>query len=173
MDPDKLLALNHDHIQAASARDLVQPLTPFLAAENIDIDDTSFAEKVITTLQPRSKTLKDMAQAAVFYYCDDITYEEKAAKKFLKAGALEPLNVLTTKLETAADFSEKGLEQIFGAVMAETGLKLGKIAQPVRVALTGRTASPGIFEIVSILGREKVVQRLKKAVEFIEEKQES
>ena len=67
-------------------------------------------------------------------------------------------------------FSEKNLESAFKAVMEETGLKLGKIAQPVRVALTGRTASPGIFEITSILGKERVIARLQKAIRFIENK---
>ena len=90
-----------------------------------------------------------MSRQALFYFQDDFEYEEKPAKKFLKANALEPLSLLAAKLESSADFSEAGLEIVFKAVMDETGLKLGKIAQPVRVALTGRSASPGIFEIVS------------------------
>ena len=109
-----------------------------------------------------------MAQQAGFYYQDDITYEEKAAQKFLKTAALAPLRLLAEKLAATADFKEKSLESVFMAVMDETGLKLGKIAQPVRVALTGRTASPGIFEIISILGPDRVIPRLKKAISLIE-----
>jgi glutamyl-tRNA synthetase len=112
-----------------------------------------------------------MAEAALFYYQDDIVYDEKAAKKFLKAAALEPLKLLADKLEALTDYTQSGLEDVFKAVMDETELKLGKIAQPVRVSLTGRTASPGIFEIIAILGKDRVVPRLQKAIKFIENRE--
>jgi glutamyl-tRNA synthetase len=169
-DTDKLLALNADHIQATKTADLIEPLTPFLKEHGIDIKAGLQAESVIETLKPRSKTLEDMAEQAVFYYADNITYEEKAAKKFLKPAALEPMRLLAAKLEQLEDYSEENLEGVFKAVMEETGLKLGKIAQPVRVALTGRTASPGIFEITAIIGKQQVVRRLEKAIRFMEAK---
>ena len=169
-DTEKLLALNADHIQATPTADLVQPLSPFMKDYGISIEAGAFIERVIDTLKPRSKTIKDMAQQALFYYMEDITYDEKAAKKFLKSAALEPMRVLIDQLVPLETFSEENLETAFKAVMEKTGLKLGKIAQPVRVALTGRTASPGIFEITSILGKERVIARLKKAIRYIEEK---
>jgi glutamyl-tRNA synthetase len=169
-DTDKLLALNADHIQASPIADLIDPLTPFFKEHGIDLKAGPYAESVIETLKPRSKTLKDMAEQALFYYTEDIIYEEKAAKKVLKPAALEPMRLLAEKLENLEDYSEENLEHIFKEVMEQTGLKLGKIAQPVRVALTGRTASPGIFEITSIIGKQRVVERLHKAIEFIEEK---
>jgi glutamyl-tRNA synthetase len=109
----------------------------------------------------------ELAEAALFYYQDVVTYEEAAAKKFLKSNALEPLNELIKELEAIDDFSEKSLEGAFLKVMETTELKLGKIAQPVRVALTGRTASPGIFEIIEILGKDAVLSRLNTAVQWI------
>ena len=169
-DIEKLQAINADHIQASAASDLVDPLKPFLKYRGIEIETGDYASKVIETLQPRSKTLADMADAAMFYYLDDIIFEEKAARKFLKSAALEPLRLLVDKLAAAADYSQKNLEDIFQTVMDETGLKLGKIAQPVRVALTGKTASPGIFEIITILGPDRVIPRLEKAISFIEER---
>jgi glutamyl-tRNA synthetase len=172
-DTEKLLALNADHIQSKPAAELVQPLSPFMKDHGITIEADSLIERVIDTLKPRSKTLKDMAQQALFYYIEDIAYEEKAAKKFLKPVAIEPMRVLIDQLTPLEAFSEKNLEAAFKAVMEKTGLKLGKIAQPVRVALTGRTASPGIFEITSILGKERVIDRLKKAIRFIEEKSDA
>lgn len=167
---EKLQAVNADHIQASAPAALVDPLKPFLRERGIEIDAGDYATSVIETLQPRSKTLTDMAEAALFYYLDDIVFEENAARKFLKAAALEPLKLLVAKLKAAADYRQETLEDIFKAVMDETGLKLGKIAQPVRVALTGKTASPGIFEIITILGPERVVPRLEKAIGFIEER---
>jgi glutamyl-tRNA synthetase len=170
-DLEKLLAINAEHIMAASPRDLVHPLRPFLEKAGIEIEEGDYILQVIETLQPRSKTLADMAKAALFYYQSDIDYDGKAAKKFLKAAAREPLKMLTEKLETLENYTHSDLEDVFKAVMDQTGLKLGKIAQPVRVALTGKTASPGIFEIIGILGKERVIPRLKRAIRFIEDKE--
>ena len=103
-----------------------------------------------------------------FFYLEDISYEEKAAQKFLKSAALAPLKLLTEKLGVLTGYTQENLEDVFKEVMDQTGLKLGKIAQPVRVALTGKTASPGIFEIIAILGPERVIPRLEKAVRYIE-----
>jgi glutamyl-tRNA synthetase len=167
-DLEKLQATNADHIKAAPPAKLVAPLNPFLKKLGLEVDAGPDIIKVIETLQPRSKTLEEMAQQAEFYYQADISYEENAARKFLKAAALEPLRLLAEKLAATADFNEKSLESVFVAVMDETGLKLGKIAQPVRVALTGKTASPGIFEIIAILGPERVIPRLEKAIRYIE-----
>jgi glutamyl-tRNA synthetase len=169
-DLDKLLAINAEHIKASSPVNLVAPLQPFLKKIGIEIEEGDYIHKVIETLQPRSKTLEEMAEAARFYYQEEITFEEKAAKKFLKSAALEPLWLITEKLEALADYTQESLEEVFKDVMDQTGLKLGKIAQPLRVALTGKTASPGIFEIIAILGKERVIPRLKKAIQFIEGK---
>ena len=171
-DLDKLMALNAEHIMAASPQDLVAPLTPFLEKAGIAVEAGDYILQVIETLQPRSKTLAEMAEAAHFYYLDDIIYDEKAAQKFLKPAALEPLKLLADKLEDLEGYAHSDLEDAFKAVMDQTGLKLGKIAQPVRVALTGRTASPGIFEIIAILGKDRVLPRLRKAIQFIERRQD-
>ena len=167
-DPNKLLALNAEHIKATSPANLVAPLTPFLKECGIEIKEDAYSHNVIETLAPRSKTLEEMAQAALFFYLADITYEEKAARKFLKPAALAPLRLLTEKLGVLASYTQENLEDVFKKVMDQTGLKLGKIAQPVRVALTGKTASPGIFEIIAILGPGRVILRLEKAVRYIE-----
>jgi glutamyl-tRNA synthetase len=171
-DIEKLQAINADHIQAAGPGDLVEPLKPFMKELGIEIEAGEYIDNVITTLQPRSKTLAGMADASLFYFKDDIVYEEKAARKFLKPAALEPLRLLAEGLASSADFSEKALEDVFKFVMDKTGLKLGKIAQPVRVALTGKTASPGIFEVIAIIGKDRVLQRLYKAVAYIEDRVE-
>jgi glutamyl-tRNA synthetase len=167
-DPDKLLALNAEHIKATAPANLVVPFTPFLKDCGIEIKDDDYSHNVIETLIPRSKTLEEMAQSALFFYLDDITYEEKAARKFLKPAALAPMKLLTEKLGNLANYSQENLEDVFKNVMDQTGLKLGKIAQPVRLALTGKTASPGIFEIIAILGPERVIPRLEKAIQYIE-----
>jgi glutamyl-tRNA synthetase len=166
-DPEKLLSLNADHIRATPAEKLVEPLEPFLKERDIEVKDSDLMIKVIETLHARSKTLDDMAEQALFYFVNEVSYEEKAAKKFLKPAVLEALQLLETQFETIKDFTEENLENAFKAVMDQTGLKLGKIAQPVRVALTGKTASPGIFEVTAIIGKDKVISRLQKAIGYI------
>jgi glutamyl-tRNA synthetase len=167
-DPEKLLALNADHIKTTQPEALVKPLAPFLKTLGHNIQPGPFIESIIKTLNIRSKTLKNMAEDALFYFAEDVSYDEKAAKKFLKPTTLELIQLLIAELEPLDQFDEAKLENAFKNVMEKTGLKLGKIAQPVRVALTGRTASPGIFEIIEIIGKKRVINRLKKALSFIE-----
>ena len=109
-----------------------------------------------------------MADQAHFYYADEVTFDEKAAKKFLKGNVFEPLKTLKSSLEETDDYSDANLETIFTALLESFEIKLGKIAQPVRVALTGTSVSPGIFEVISVLGKQRVIPRLEKAIQFIE-----
>jgi glutamyl-tRNA synthetase len=167
-DPEKLAALNADHIKTTPPAKLVKTLRPFMAARGVELVDSATDEKVVASLAARSKTLVEMADQALFYYRDEVSYEPEAARKFLTTESLPALNILTLKLEALTDYNEQALEQIFKATMSETGLKLGKIAQPVRVALSGRAASPGIFEIIAIIGKEKTLRRLRRAMAHME-----
>ena len=167
-DVEKLTALNADHIKAADPRALSGHLLPFLKERGFDAEAGEFLDTVIKTLNTRSKTLVEMADGAAFYYQDTISYEAAAAEKFLKPEALDMLKQLTDEFKTLEPFGGKDLEDAFKRVMEQTGLKFGKIAQPVRVALTGKTVSPGIFETVEVLGKEKVIGRLNQAIQFIE-----
>ncbi len=170
-DQEKLLALNAEHIRAKSNDALAAHLIPFLSAIGIDAAPGTYLFNVIETLKNRSKTFVEMADAAEFYYVETVTYEEKAAKKFLKPGILNPLKEITSALEKTETFNQETLEPIFQRVMDKHELKLGKIAQPMRVALTGRTVSPGIFEMIEVLGKAAVASRLKDAIEYIESRQ--
>jgi glutamyl-tRNA synthetase len=170
-DPDKLTALNADHIRAASVGQLAPRLLPFLRQQGCAAADDDYLAGVIETLHTRSKTLVEMAAGAHFYYRADVRpYDEKAAKKFLNPDTGRVLALLAEQLETLEDLAEKTQEGAFKKVMEATGLGFGKIAQPVRVALTGTTVSPGIFEVIAVLGKERVLKRLHEAVEFIESK---
>jgi glutamyl-tRNA synthetase len=167
-DPVKLQALNADHIQAAAPPTIAAHLKPFLLKEAIDAGDDDYLNALIPTLQPRSKTLADMSAQARFYFTDPVALDEAAAKKFLKGNVLEPLKALCEKLAELEKFSEKSLEAVFVALMEAYQIKLGKIAQPVRVALTGTSVSPGIFEIIMVLGKQRVLSRLQAAIGYIE-----
>ncbi|WP_319405663.1 glutamate--tRNA ligase [uncultured Desulfosarcina sp.] len=168
-DTDKLTALNADHIRAASVRQLAPRVLPFFRKKGYDAADDEYLAGVIGTLHTRSKTLVEMADGAHFYYRDDVRpYDEKASKKFLTSETAKVLALLVEQLEALDNLAEKTQEGAFKRVMDQTGLGFGKIAQPVRVALTGTTVSPGIFEVIEVLGKERVLARLRAAVAFIE-----
>jgi glutamyl-tRNA synthetase len=171
-DPEKLLSLNAEHIRATPPDMLVEPLKPFLKRHGVEIKDNGLLQNIVGTLHARSNTLEEMAENALFYFADPIDYEKKAAKKFLNPAAAESLQLMLNQFEKLEEFSEENLENAFRAVVDQTGLKLGQIAQPVRVALTGKTASPGIFEVSAILGKDKVISRLQKAIRYIRERSE-
>ncbi len=166
-DTNKLLSLNAKHIQDKSPEELADHLLFHLNNLGIKAENDKFTQGVIETLQPRSKTLVDMAKAAEFYYLDEIEFDKKAADKFLNSDILDMLQKAAGYIENIKGYNQTELENIFKQIMEETGLKFGKIAQPIRVALTGTTTSPGIFEMLLALGREKTINRIKAAIKFI------
>ncbi|THB74355.1 MAG: glutamate--tRNA ligase [Desulfobacteraceae bacterium] len=166
-DMDKLTALNAKHIQAKAPKEIGEHLLFHLKETGVDTENDDYLAEVITTLQPRSKTLKEMAEGAQFYFTDTIEYDEKAAKKFLKPEAADMLEMTLDLIEALDEFSHDQLETAFKTVMDKTGLGFGKIAQPLRVAVTGTTVSPGMFEMLLALGRDKTEGRIRKAIEFI------
>ena len=104
-------------------------------------------------------------EQAHYYLSDDISIDEKAAKKFLVVETKEPLNSLIQKLSDLNDFSDGAVQQAFMEVLEQTGLSMGKLAQPVRVALTGSTTSPGIHEVIAVLGKQRTLKRLNTALQ--------
>lgn len=171
-DNEKFQWLNAHYIKEASPERLAKLVVPHLEAMGLKAGDPAYLAKAIVTLQPRSKTVVELAENAEFYLKDEIEYEEKAAQKNLKIGVIPIMTDLISRLEALEAFSEKALEDVFQALMDDHEIKLGKIAQPVRVALTGKTASPGIFEVIDILGKERVIARLKKSLVFMEDRAE-
>ena len=166
-NPDKLLWLNSHYIKEASDENLARLLTPFLEKREVKVDDLQYLAKVIKGFKERSKTLEEMADAALFYFKDEIDYQTKAVKKFLTLKAVDIFTEAISYFERAENFSEGEIEAIFNKITSERNISLGQIAQPHRVALTGSTASPGIYEVISNLGKERVIKRLKDAIALI------
>lgn len=162
---EKLLWLNSHYIKTGDVNRLAKLLTPFLEKKGIDLSSGPDLAAVVKSLQERSATMVEMADGAEFYFCNDVEYDEKAKNKFLKADKAELFDLLTTELNNCSDFVEESLEKAFAVVMEKTELKFGKIAQPLRVALTGGTASPSIYEVLQVLGKESTLYRIRRAVE--------
>lgn len=169
-NPEKFLWLNAHYIKAKPPEDLVPLVEPFLARANYSPKPAEFLSKAVTTLQPRAHTLEEMAEGMKFYMVEKVEYDPAAAKKFLTPAMREPFARIARELGSLESFSQESLEQVFQkVVIEELGLKFGKVAQPVRVALTGVTVSPGLFEIMDVLGKETVLGRFKQAMDYMEE----
>ena len=165
---EKLLWLNAHYIKEKRPEDIVALLRPFLAQRNYPDKPLGYIAGAVRTLQARSHTLVEMADAMRFFMVDEIEFDPDAAGKFLTSEVRETFVRLISELSGLEVFDEKSLEPVFRKIAADLAMKLGKIAQPVRVALTGGTISPGLFEIIEVLGKETVLKRLRKALEYIQ-----
>ncbi len=170
-NPEKLLWLNQQYIMATSPEKLAELVIPFLVREHSLAEgqtlDMAWLAKAVKTLQERAKTLVDMARSLKYYIVEEVVYDEQAKVKFLNEKSLPLLTDLKNAVAGLADFSHAGLEPVFKGVVERHGVKLGALAQPVRVAMTGGTESPGIYEVLEVLGREKTLKRLEKAISAI------
>jgi glutamyl-tRNA synthetase len=170
-NPEKLLWLNSQYIMKTPTEELIEMVMPFLIREKIlneaQVLDKEWLSKAINTLKERAKTLFELAHSLCFYISEDIDFNEKAKLKFLNEKYLPYLKDVKEELESLDAFIAPEIEKVFISLVEKHNTKLGSIAQPVRVAVTGKAESPGIFEVLEILGREKVLKRLERAIEKI------
>ena len=165
-NPEKFLWVNFHYLKTRPLSQLAEEIVPYIVAKGYRVpQDKSWLERMIKTLQERSRTLVELVDSAHFYLTDDIAIDEKAAKKFLTLEVSRPLSKLIERLSALDEFSEANIESAFSGVLEEFGLSMGKLAQPVRVALTGSTVSPGIHEVIAVLGKERTIRRLQSALE--------
>ncbi|MFP8882247.1 MAG: glutamate--tRNA ligase, partial [Myxococcota bacterium] len=161
--------LNHHYIKELPNAELVAALIPFLSRETSQsVTPSSGLSQLVELQRERGKTLVEMARLSRWYASDAIEYEHKAVKKQLKPGIRGPLQDLHDMLAGLSTWSDESVKNCFDAVLARHGdLKMGKLAQPVRVALTGGTVSPGIFETLTVLGKPRSIERIAAALELI------
>ncbi|HCO12095.1 MAG TPA: glutamate--tRNA ligase, partial [Desulfonauticus sp.] len=166
-DTEKLLWLNSHYIKESSRQRLAQLLLEFLQPEGFN-PSLAYLEKIVPLYQPRAKTLKEMAEQMHFFLKEakELDYDAKAVEKFLTPEVIPHLQKIREKIATLTNFEQKALENIFAAYLEENQLKFKVIAQPLRVALTGQTVSPGLFETMEVLGKEEVLNRLQRALEL-------
>ena len=167
MNPKKLKWLNAHYIKESDPSKIAQQLVPCLRQRGVEADLDERLTKVVRALQPRAKTLMEMAEMAEFYFKDDFSYDEKGGRKFLRPELSPFLVSLLEELRGGQDFVEANLEKLFRQLTVQKGLKLNQAAQGVRVALTGKTTSPGLFEVMEGIGRERVIKRLERALGYI------
>ena len=164
-NPEKLLALNQHWLKQSDPGALARELVPFLAAEGVPpIAFDARLERAVKIFAPRAKTLIDMAQAIKPYWQTGVTLDPAAAKKHLDATGKDLLAKARAHLEKVAEWAQPQLDPVVDAVAAQTGAKKGAIAQPIRVAVTGGTTSPGIGDTLELLGRDEALRRIDAAL---------
>jgi glutamyl-tRNA synthetase len=165
-NPEKLLWLNQQHIMRAAPERLAEYLKPQLAAIGVAVTEERTLIAVAKVMRERAKTLHEMAQNSVFFFRDFTSYDEKAAKKNLTAESVAPLRTVRAKLSALDEWTAAGAHEAVNQTATELGIGLGKVAQPVRVAITGTAVSPPIDVTLETLGRATTLRRLDDALRF-------
>jgi len=160
MNPEKLLWINQQHLVRTEPSKIVPHLRWHLARLGIDSPDDELLEGIIVAQRERSKTLKEMATASRFFFGDTVTLDPKAAEKHLTGDARGLLGEIGARFAALNDWNAPAIHGVLEAFAAEKGLGLGKIAQPIRVAVSGGTISPPIDATLQLLGRERTLARV-------------
>lgn len=167
-NPDKLLWMNAEYLKTSPPEDVARALVPFLKQAGL-LDDThavpqEWLVQLVVLVRERAKTLVEMVEWVKPYFGEAVVWEEEAAKKFLTPATAPVLRKLLDRFVSIPGFSKQGWEEQFKRLVEEEGMKMGQLAQPVRVALTGRTASPGLFDVMEVLGRDRTLSRLRQSL---------
>jgi glutamyl-tRNA synthetase len=166
-NPEKLLWLNQHYIKNYPQEKLLEAVTPFWTAKGFDLADGLFVRQAMENLRTRSRTIVELADSGSFFFKETVDYDAEAADKFLTAGYLGHLEAVVQKLPEIADYTKDGIEIFLRTLAEERGTKLKWLAQALRVALTGKTVSPGIDEVMATLGKKRVLSKVQRAVDYI------
>ncbi|MFP5501193.1 MAG: glutamate--tRNA ligase, partial [Candidatus Sericytochromatia bacterium] len=165
-DHAKLEWLNAHYIKEAAPGDLVGLLKPRWAAQGLPVGQVGedWLEGVVKSLQVRARTLNELAEQSAFYFHVPVSYDPEAASKFLKPENVPLLTAMRDRLGALGTWDEASLEALFKQFVEERGIKLGAAIQPCRVAVSGRTATPGMYEVLALMGKGLVLERFDEAL---------
>jgi glutamyl-tRNA synthetase len=168
-NPEKLDWFNQQYMMRLSPDELARRVRPFFEAAGL-WSDGFLAERhlwflaVLEQLRPRVKRLDELATAGQYFFSDDIHYEQAAVEKHLRVDGMSGhLSALDGRFRELPSFDPASLEATLRATAVDRGLKAASLIHAVRVAITGRTASPGLFDVVALVGRERTHDRLVRA----------
>lgn len=175
-DPEKLEWMNGEYIRATSNEKLLDLVMPFLIEENLIREETAKQKrewllKFVSLLKERCKTLKEFAKNGKYFFVFNYQYEPKAASKhFGSSEATSWLNAYVDRLSRLDSFEKPQIEQALRGLADEIQIKPAALIHPVRLAVSGTSSGPPLFDLLELLGKDEVVKRIKKAVEFIHAK---
>jgi len=168
---DKLQWLNQHYIKTAKPAELAPLVEPHFAAINIDISTGPSLEKVIEVQQDRAKTLDEIANISQYFYLEYTELDAKAAKKNLRPVAKEGLISVQSAMKNITDWNAVNLAQMIDQIAEDLGLKMGKVAQPLRVAVTGSGMSPAIDITLELIGQDACIRRIDTALDYIKQRE--
>jgi glutamyl-tRNA synthetase len=171
-NPEKLLWLNQQHIMKTEPIHIARHLSHHLGLRGVDPAPEPDLHDVVKAQQERARTLVEMAEISEFFYKDFEDFEPQAAKKHLRPVALESMEKAREALAALASWTPEAIYQAITAVAESLDLKMGKVAQPLRVAVAGRAASPSIDVTLHLVGREASLRRIDRALEYIRQRAE-
>jgi glutamyl-tRNA synthetase len=166
LDPEKLLWLNQQHMMRAPVGALAAGLRLRLAALGVAAGDDKLVEGVANAQRERAKTFNEMADNSLFFFCEIEEYDDKAARKNLTPDAVPILQAVEEGFKSLSDWNAGSIHEVINAVAQRYGVGLGKVAQPLRVAVSGGAVSPPIDITVALLGQEKCCRRIEDAVRW-------
>jgi glutamyl-tRNA synthetase len=164
-DVNKLTWLNQQHMMRSPPASLVPVLRWHLSRDGIDAGSDAQLERIVLAQRERAKTMSEMAMNSAFFFRAPAAYDDKAVKKHVTPGILELLGETRTELAALEDWSAAAIHELINGLALARGLALGKLAQPIRLAVCGGTVSPPIDATLEILGREESLERLRQATE--------
>ena len=167
VNPEKLLWLNQHYLKTGPVESFVEPLTEQLKAIDIDPSTGPDLPRLIEVQRERCNTLKLMATDSQIFFKQYEDYDPQAAEKHLTNETIPVLETLKTRLENTTEWTAAVLHELVKDVANTLDLKLGKVAQPLRVALCGNTVSPSIDVTLELLGRDKTLARITRAIKHI------
>ena len=173
-DVKKLTWMNGHYLNERDLDEVIQMVIPYFQEKNLiphqlNEEEMAYLRQVVGAVRTRVKTVAEIADASEYFYIDDFSYDEKGVRKhFRKENAAEYLKKAAEKLAALETFDLETTEAAYRELSKELGVKAGKIIHPTRLALSGRTMGPGLFDIIVILGKDKTLQRMDRAVQYIE-----
>jgi glutamyl-tRNA synthetase len=167
-NPEKLLWINQQHIIATPAEKLADELMPFLVKAGLDPADGPDPLYVAEGFHERAETLLHMAASARYCYEDFDVIDPKSAKKHLRPVILEPLKAAAARLQALEHWGQTAIHEAIAETAADFALNLGKLGQPIRVAVTGGPVSPPIDVTLWLVGQQRSVERIERAIELVE-----
>ncbi len=166
-DIDKLLWVNQQHIKNISGNEIRATLEKYFDDFGIQTDGQPSLEDLYDALKDRSKTLHELCESSEFIFKDVTEYEPKSAKKFFTPESTEILEILKKKLTATNEWLAENIHTQIKLTADELNLKMGKVAPPLRLAVTGGANSPSIDLTLELLGKEKTLSRIEQAIEYI------
>jgi len=173
-DINKLLWMNQEYIRKLDNEELVERIIPYLKMSGLigDEFDRDYISRVVHLMKERLQTLRDLEKIGYYYFKDDFDYDPKGLRKRIYPGVEKRLEMVIEELEKIDEWNEKACEYVVRSIAEKEACKAGEIIHPIRLGISGMTFGPGLFELMELLGKTRVINRLKRFVEFLRKREE-